>query len=134
MSMVNNTMVSVLEKQLDASSIRQRVIANNLANANTPGFKKSEVNFSKQLQAALDTKRIHLKAGHTRHISTRRPLSEIEPKIITTRDTLMTYGKNNVDTEQEMVNLATNTILYNTAARLIGGKMSMTGYVIRGGK
>lgn len=131
---IANPMVAVLEKQLDASSIRQRVIANNLANANTPGFKKSEVSFSNQLQAALDTKRIHLKAGHPRHISTHRPLGEIEPKIITTQDTLMTYGQNNVDTEEEMVNLAANTILYNTAAQLMGGKMSSTGYVIKGGK
>lgn len=130
----NNPSITVLERQLDASALRQRVIANNIANANTPGFKKSEVSFSDQLQAALDTKRIKLRANHPQHISTSRPLNKIAPRVETTEDTMMTFGQNNVDTEQEMVNLAANTILYNTTSRMLGGKFTLMGHVIRGGK
>lgn len=130
----NNSSFNALEKQLAASALRQRVIANNIANANTPGFKKSEVSFNDQLRAALDTRRIHLKANSPRHISTSRPLHSITPLVKTTEDTMMTFGLNNVDTEQEMVNLAANTILYNAASRMLGGKFTTLGHVIRGGK
>ncbi|MEW5953982.1 MAG: flagellar basal body rod protein FlgB [Bacillota bacterium] len=130
----NNSSFIVLEKQLDASALRQQVIANNIANANTPGFKKSEVSFNDQLRAALDTKRIHLQANSPRHITARHPLHNIAPLVKTTEDTIMTYGQNNVDTEQEMVNLAANTILYNAASRMLGGKFTTMGHIIRGGK
>jgi len=35
--------VELLEKMLDYSALRQRIIANNIANVNTPGFRQSEV-------------------------------------------------------------------------------------------
>ena len=44
----------VLEKALDGSSSRHRVLANNIANVNTPGFKRGEVSFQEELRRALD--------------------------------------------------------------------------------
>ena len=38
-------LVNVLSQALNASNMRNNVISNNIANVNTPGFKKSEVVF-----------------------------------------------------------------------------------------
>jgi len=131
---LNNSIITILDKQLDALTLRQRVIANNVANANTPGFKKSEVAFSNQLRDAMDKNGIHLRYSHPKHITTRRSVSEIEAKVVTTENTIMNYGKNNVDVEQEMVNLAANTIMYNAVSRMISGKLTSMGNVIKGGR
>lgn len=46
--------INVLDKALDASNLRETVIANNLANINTPGYKRREVDFESLLRQELD--------------------------------------------------------------------------------
>ena len=45
--------VNVLDKALDASALRHEAISNNLANADTPNYKREDVNFEVQLAKAL---------------------------------------------------------------------------------
>ena len=47
--------VDLLQRSMDTSLLRQNVIANNLANANTPNFKRSVVNFESRLAYALES-------------------------------------------------------------------------------
>jgi flagellar basal-body rod protein FlgB len=46
--------INVLDKALDASNLRETVISNNLANINTPGYKRREVDFESLLRQELD--------------------------------------------------------------------------------
>ena len=46
---LSDTNVVLLSKLLDLTSTKNKVIANNIANVNTPGYKKSEVSFEKEL-------------------------------------------------------------------------------------
>ena len=46
--------INVLDKALDASNLRETVITNNLANINTPGYKRREVDFESLLHQELD--------------------------------------------------------------------------------
>ena len=61
MSMLANTnaydYINVLDKAADAAYIRNEVLSNNLSNANTPGYKRQEVNFETQLAKALRSSR-----------------------------------------------------------------------------
>lgn len=52
--MTTDTTFQVLEKALDGSSHRHRVLANNIANVNTPGFKRTDISFQEDLRKALD--------------------------------------------------------------------------------
>ena len=45
---------NVLERSLDAATLRQKVIANNIANVDTPFFKRSVVQFEDLLQSEMD--------------------------------------------------------------------------------
>ena len=47
--------INVLDKALDASNLRETVIANNMANINTPGYKRREVDFESLLRQELDS-------------------------------------------------------------------------------
>lgn len=52
---MGNTAVNVLQYTLDASSLSQKVVANNIANNQTPGFQATQVHFEQALQAALNS-------------------------------------------------------------------------------
>lgn len=134
MNLFDSPVMFALARQLDSSSLTQRVIANNVANVNTPGFKKSQVSFREQLRQALDAKAPALATADPRHIGGAANISQVAPKVVQERDTIMRYGQNNVDIDQEMVNLAANQIIYDISASSLSGKLGALGYVIRGGR
>lgn len=127
------------EKQLDASSLRQKVISNNISNVNTPGFKKSDVTFEEKLNQVmnLDKSKIGLNATNERHFSFgagRSSISDVKPEVISEGGTSMRQDENNVDIDVEMANLAKNNISYQTMTRLIGTKFRMLSSAISEGR
>ncbi len=127
---INNPTVLALKRDLDVASLRQRVIANNLANINTPGFKKSAVSFEEQLQAALKGNRLPLRTTHPMHIGGKKHPAEVYPQVVQINNTAMRADGNNVDAEEEMVNLAANQIKYNTSAQSLSEHYSLISYII----
>ncbi len=132
MNFLESAVLQVLQKQLDAAALTHKVIANNIANVNTPGFKKSSVRFLDELKKALDPQTLPLRTAHPRHIPAPVPLAQVEPMVVKEEETTMGYNQNNVDVEQEMVNLVANTLAYQAATRAIGDRLALLGYVIRG--
>jgi len=106
----------MLERSLEAASLRQKVIANNIANVDTPNFKRSEVRFEEYLRQEVDTSRGHLIGHRTdeRHLQIGRPsASGGRAEIITDQTTSFNHNNNNVDIEYEMSLLAENQLRYN---------------------
>lgn len=134
MSLFDNPVLIALSKQLDSSALTQRVIANNVANVNTPGFKKSYVSFQDQLRRALDARTPAMATSDPRHIGGKADIYMVSPGVVQERETIMRNGQNNVDIDQEMVNLAANEIIYDFSANALSGKLGILGYVIRGGR
>lgn len=134
MNLFDSPVMIALARQLDSSTLTQRVIANNVANVNTPGFKKSQVSFREQLRQALDAKAPVLATSNPRHFGGAADISQVSPRVVQERDTIMRYGQNNVDIDQEMVNLAANQIVYDISANSLSGRLGILGYVIRGGR
>ncbi len=134
MTIYGSPLMVALARQLDTSALAQRVIANNVANVNTPGFKKSHVSFTEELRRALGGPVASLATSHPRHIGGAPDLSGVFPRVVQESDTTMRYSQNNVDIDQEMVNLAANTILYDFSVSTLSRKYGQLGYVIRGGR
>ncbi|ABO50921.1 flagellar basal-body rod protein FlgB [Desulforamulus reducens MI-1] len=130
MDVFNSPTLMILQQGLDAGAARQRVIANNIANFNTPGFKKSYVSFEDQLKAALGNSGVSLKGTHPLHIGTSN--REIKPEIKQVEETTMRYDGNNVDVDEEMVNLAAATIEYDVLAQGVMDRFHILGTVIGG--
>jgi len=100
-----------IKRGLDAAWLRNEVLANNIANVDTPGFKRSDVKF----QAILENEQsnsIHMKTTRTQHIKS-PDINNYEATVYQDNKTTMRMDGNNVDIEYEMAELAKNTIWYN---------------------
>lgn len=109
--------VNVLEKGIDATWLRNEVINNNISNADTPGFKTSEVKFEEIMAATIgaDGGSMQLKSTNENHITgAAKSISDVEAEIVTDTTTSNGVDENNVDIESEMVALAKNSIEYYT--------------------
>jgi len=125
----------VLKNGIGASAQRHEVIANNIANVNTPGFKKSKVTFEGELKTALkSSKSSSLAHTNSRHISgSVKSTTSVLPKKVLVGGTSMTLNGNNVDVDEEMTELAKNTIYYNTLNELMKRKFDGLKLASRGG-
>lgn len=125
----------VLSKYLDAALLRQEIIANNIANVNTPGFKRSYVVFEEELRAALGEKgRLQMRKTHPRHVGGGDSLDGVLPAVGTDMSTSTRVEGNNVDVEEEMAQLAMNGINYYLAAQQLNNKLAMLSHVISEGR
>lgn len=129
--------MQILERSLDAASLRQKVLSNNIANVDTPNFKRSDISFESTLQASLneDTPLIRGFRTDPRHIPIGRPsFSEIRPEIIVESSTTVNNNGNNVDIDSEMTQLAVNQIKYNTLIQDLNGYLARLRSAIQGGR
>ena len=123
--------ISTLERALNYSSAKQKVISQNIANVDTPNYKAKDVSFKIIFDDALDNS-FKVKKTHAKHLDF-KPSSSTS--IILQRNSVA-YNEsgNSVDIDQEMADLATNQIYYNAVTERISGKFSSLQNVIRGGK
>ncbi|MGN1314224.1 MAG: flagellar basal body rod protein FlgB [Lachnospiraceae bacterium] len=101
--------INVLDKAADAAWLRNDAISNNIANVDTPGYKRQDVNFEVQLERALKSNRYDTIDEKVENMNLRR----LNP--VTYRDhSNFSYrlDGNNVDIDTENVELASNQIKY----------------------
>ena len=95
---------AALDVAIRGTEQRQTVLSNNLANVNTPGFKRSDVSFQGALASALSS-------------SNGDDTASIEDTPFTTStdsSTSMRADGNNVDVDQESANLSENQLLFDS--------------------
>ncbi|MHB1392424.1 MAG: flagellar basal body rod protein FlgB [Clostridia bacterium] len=129
----NKTMA--LEKALDAAWMRNETISNNIANVNTPGYKKSYVKFEELLTDAVDKFQISgiKKDGKFLPIG-KDTSSTVSPEIVQEDFTSMRRDGNNVDIDVEMAELAKNSIKYNALIAQLSKEYSKIKMAINGGR
>lgn len=106
----------VLEKALDAAWLRNEAISQNIANVDTPNYKKKTVAFEEYLNDAMDGKSFKGFTTDRRHIQIGGDsIDSVGIKITQdNKDTSYRLDGNNVDIESEMASQAKNDIKYNT--------------------
>ncbi len=130
------SIINLISRGLDGSSKRQQAINNNIANVNTPGYKRQDVQFKDVLHNMVnDSKKNNsLQTTHDKHMSGTSLKKDTDFKITSLSDFSYKNDKNSVDIDVEMSNLAKNSIYYNTLIRQINSQFSMLNNVIeRGG-
>ncbi|WP_010249086.1 flagellar basal body rod protein FlgB [Acetivibrio cellulolyticus] len=127
----------VLEKSLDATATRNEVIAQNIANVDTPGYKRKTVSFEEQLSDAI-SKNSSFKGRRTdpRHIAIGgSSADEVKINVSEDKSSLdMRLDGNNVDIENEMAQMAENNIRYEVLIQRISGSFSRMKSVIKEGR
>lgn len=132
--MFNTKISDLLEKAMDGSAKQHTVISNNIANVNTPGFKKSQVSFQDELgQALAPTKQ--LKRTNPKHFPAADEGSDAPPFTVTriTSTSLRNDG-NNVDIDIEQVTLAENNLYFNSLAQLLSSQLALLRHSISEGR
>lgn len=119
----------LIKKSLDAASTRGQVIANNVANVNTEGYKGYYVSFEDTLKNSIDN--INMKKDSPLHMSDGSGFGEISVKQDTTAS--IKNDGNNVDIDAEMANQAQNTLMYEALINRANNMISTKKYVITGG-
>ncbi|MDE6738072.1 MAG: flagellar basal body rod protein FlgB [Lachnospiraceae bacterium] len=101
--------VNVLDKAMDAAWLRNDAISNNISNADTPGYKRQDINFETQLAKALRSSRYKSMDAKVADVK----LNRLKP-ITCTDYSGFSYriDGNNVDPDTEGVYLAKNQVVY----------------------
>ena len=129
--------LEILTREMEVSTLRRNVIANNIANAGTPNFKRSDVNFESQLKRALDSeKRVSdfpQFITNSKHIAFDKPMDwrEVRPRRVLDYLTEAKNNGNNVDIEQEGMDSLNNQLLYTTLAQVISSEFQRVNIVLR---
>ncbi|SKB90122.1 flagellar basal-body rod protein FlgB [Lachnospiraceae bacterium] len=113
--------INVLDRAADASYLRNKAIANNMANINTPGYKRQDVSFASNLEKALRHSKyrsLDQKVGSVR-------LDHLKGTVFTDHENYSyRLDGNNVDIDTESAHLASNTILYNGLTQSINAEFN----------
>ena len=102
--------INVLDKAADASWLRNEAISNNIANVDTPGYKRQDVAFENELIRNLNKVEYDTMDARVYNMK----LSRIEPRVYTDASAYSyRLDGNNVDIDTENVYMAENQITYN---------------------
>lgn len=128
--------LKILEKSLDASLLRNEVIAQNIANYNTPGYKKKTVKFEEYLSDAMKGSSFKGFKTDSRHISIGGDgIASVDSRVTEDyKELSMRLDGNNVDIEAENAAMAENYIKYNTLTDRLNGKFRMLKSAISEGR
>ncbi len=113
--------IDVLDKAADASTLRGKAISNNLANINTPGYKRQDVAFAERLEQALKHSRYRSLDDKVANIRTDRLRGRVFTDAIAYSYRL---DGNNVDVDTENAELAANQVLYNALTQSIDAEFA----------
>lgn len=131
---MNSPTMDYMQRGLSAANLRQEVISDNIANVNTPKFKRSDVIFESLLAKELglddDKKKLKMVRTRDRHLPAAPPDSRAVARMQLDDSTTMRVDDNNVDIDAEMASLAKNQIYYSAMAKKIGGYIQSVKTVI----
>jgi flagellar basal-body rod protein FlgB len=116
---------AALDRALGAAGLRQQVLANNLSNVNTPGFKRSDVDFEGALAKAMDG---------AKNSDDTSPFDDLTPAVATDDASTMRADGNNVDVDREMAGLAENNVKYNALVQIASKRMKMLEMIVSDGR
>jgi flagellar basal-body rod protein FlgB len=113
MKLIDTTHTKLLEKAMDAYAMRQKAIASNVSNIDTPGYKRLEVSFEDKLQEAQET-------------GLDKNLDNVNAEVNETDDKPII--------EDELMEMADNQLRYRTVSKSIRHSFGMLRQAIREGR
>ncbi|MCX7723790.1 MAG: flagellar basal body rod protein FlgB [Thermodesulfovibrio sp.] len=107
--------INLLQKIMDICAYRQKILASNIANVDTPNYKAKDINFKEELRKAVENQ-------------------SIEYQVIEAPTTMPNRDGNTVNLEVEMTKLTETMLMYNAATQLLSTRIRMLKDAIRGGR
>ena len=107
-----DAITSKLERYMDLLSARQKLVASNVANADTPGYKAQDIDFQFEFMSLVNGQ---------------------QPQTIQAQGLKVKTDGNNVDLDREARLLAENAMRFNVATTLLRSKLKTIQQAIQGG-
>lgn len=123
--------LEIITRALNGSARRGELIANNLANISTPGYKRQDIDFKSALKKEMGSaSSISLKTTRSNHLPFSKQYASVQ-----TEQNSRNYrnDENSVDVDVEMAELAKNSIYYNVMSNRAKGHFSSLNRVIQQG-
>ncbi|NBT58682.1 flagellar basal body rod protein FlgB [bacterium] len=117
--------IDTLSKSLDLHLLRQSVISDNIANAETPNFKARKVEFESELQSAVEA---------TETGAMGPDILSVEANITQDPHSEMGQDLNTVDMDREMAAMTKNDVQYSAGTQMVNKKFFFLKYAIGEGR
>ena len=134
---INNTKTDrMIKAALEGLTARQRTIADNVANVDTPEFKASRVSFETQLKQAIGSIEQPLPMAKVQNAvaGPGEAPAEVKPSVILESDLGRRNDGNNVDVDREMLELADTNVRFNALIQVMSSKIAGLRYAINDGR
>ena len=114
----------VLTTSLAGLNARNTALANNIANAETPGYKRMDVSFEGALADAVQKDRARLAAGPGSAMNqfdtgVSSNVDDVAPNVTSVDTTTVRVDGSNVDPDDEMAKLSANALAHQTVVSLL---------------
>jgi flagellar basal-body rod protein FlgB len=116
-----DSIIDLIEVGIKAEGLRQKAIANNVANLETPGYRRIDVKFEELLAKSLDS-------------SEPVDLSEVEPEVYQPKETRIKPNGNDVSLESEVGAMIKNSLRHKTFIRLLSKRYKQIEMAINVGR
>jgi flagellar basal-body rod protein FlgB len=116
----------IAQKSLDALWLRQQAISNNIANADTPGYRSKSVEFENILTNKLNS------LGSNENIND--AVQTIDPQIVEDDTTAPNANNNNVNIDSQNIELVRTQLQYEYMTKMISDEISRQKYAITEGR
>ncbi|MCK4501817.1 MAG: flagellar basal body rod protein FlgB [Desulfuromonadales bacterium] len=127
--------INVLQKSLDLRSQKQQVIAGNIANAETPGYKARKLSFEDNLRQAINRPEMVGRSSNSKHFPiSGGSISSVHATITKELGTSVLGDGNTVSVDDEMIDLAENQLLYEASSQILKKKFSMLKFAAGDGR
>jgi len=128
--------IDILQRTMDTSLLRREVISNNIANSETPNFKRSDVSFEAELSRALASEKkqtLPARVTDPRHMSFNESVDyrSVRPRRVLDYLTDVKNNGNNVDIEQEMMMATQNQMMYELMTQSVSFQFSQINIVTK---
>jgi flagellar basal-body rod protein FlgB len=127
--------IGLLERAMDLRGAQQRVIASNIANEETPGYRAKELQFKDALsQASKGTTMVHVRSAHPGHIAIGGGNAQARGRVTEVPAADLPLDANSVSLDTEMAKLSDNAMHYNAAATVTSMRLRQLLSAIRDAK
>jgi flagellar basal-body rod protein FlgB len=129
---ISDKTIQALSASLKYRQMRQELIASNIANAETPGYKAKKIDFEDALSRALDTdEQQKLTTTESKHFNVGGGgFNNLQPEIYEDSQGIVSPDGNTVDRDSEMAEMAENKIMYDASVQLLNKKLALMKYVV----
>jgi flagellar basal-body rod protein FlgB len=131
--------IPVLERTVQFTGARHKVLTNNIANLSTPHYKPKDLDpeqFQAQLREAVEARREGqgrpgqpLKMGQSEQLSYEN--GQLHPEPQRQNENIMFHDRNNRNLERQMQNLAENTMMHRSSIRMLKNEFDLVNTAIR---